>query len=1116
MSSETEPENQSKDEATASTSGRRSGRTRAERRIARSHRHGRLGKGMVSTVFFASIVLFLAGLVLSDRAVPLPDSLRQDIEASLSERLPDGSVRIGALAVTLGRDLAPRVWMSNVSLGDTGGGGVAVLNGVSARLSPGALLRGRLAAEEVQLNGAQVTVRRAADGNFAFRGAGSASGAALSLPDLIAGLDLALTQGPLASIQNISAERVVLTLEDARSGRIWQATNAVLQLRRVENGLTISASSDVFNGTDDVAEVQVSFSFDEGTRDIGVGMRLVDVPAADIAIQSPVLSWLGVLDAPISGAMRAEYGSDDGLARLSGALDIADGSLSPAGGTEPIGFETARAYFDYDPERQRIDFNEVAVTSETLTTTATGHTYLTEVAGGWPEAFVGQFLVSEVAVDRPDFFPGPVSLSDVKADLRLRLDPFTLELAQISVPQDEAMIRARGVVSAGEAGWSISLDAATPDIATATVMDFWPIVEAPVTRGWLNANVKAGHLKDVTAAVRKVPGKKLDLGLTFDFTGGEVQFLRDMPRIEGASGRGVLHDDVFDLVMAGGGVTAATGDFVEIAGSTFRVPDTEQKPAMGEIEIRARGAIPALLSVTNNRPLRLMERAGRGIDLAEGTGDVTALVTLPLKDGIDGDEVDYGVTGQFSDVVSQVIVPGRVLRSRGLALVASEDEVRLTGPMALDGVALTADWRQPLGEGARAAGSRIVGRVGLSAETTAAFDLPLPDDLLRGETRADYVLEVKPDAPPLLTLTSDLQGLGLRIDALNWDKSPDAPGGFELRARLGDVPEVESLAISAPGLALDGRLSLAADGSLEAAVFDQVRVGGWLDARARLTPRGPGQSPSISIEGGTLDFRAFPRTAISGVSGGERAPISVSLDSFVLSDSVTFAPLTGDIDAGQAGLSGQFEARVNGQTAVRGTLAPAAGGTAIRLQSVDAGGVVRSVGLSDNAVGGALDIVLTPDPQRPAGSYRGEFLVEDIRIRNAPVMAALLDTISVVGLIDQLSGQGIRFLTVDGRFRLTPDLLVLDESAAIGASIGISAAGIYDFKERNIDMQGVVSPFYFLNSVGALVSRRGEGLFGFNYRVNGPANAPTVGVNPLSVLTPGLLREIFRRPAPTN
>jgi len=167
MTREPKSEVEPQPEADTPKSGRRATRTRAERRIARAKRHGRLGKGLISTVVLASFVLFLGGLILSDRAVPLPDSIRDRIAVSVSERLPDGAVKIGAVAVTLGRDLAPRVRLSNVSIGDTGGGGIAVLNGVTARLSPSGLLRGRFAAEHVVLNGAQVTLRRAADGAFA-------------------------------------------------------------------------------------------------------------------------------------------------------------------------------------------------------------------------------------------------------------------------------------------------------------------------------------------------------------------------------------------------------------------------------------------------------------------------------------------------------------------------------------------------------------------------------------------------------------------------------------------------------------------------------------------------------------------------------------------------------------------------------------------------------------------------------------------------------------------------------------------------------------------------------------------------------------------------------------
>jgi hypothetical protein len=49
---------------------------------------------------------------------------------------------------------------------------------------------------------------------------------------------------------------------------------------------------------------------------------------------------------------------------------------------------------------------------------------------------------------------------------------------------------------------------------------------------------------------------------------------------------------------------------------------------------------------------------------------------------------------------------------------------------------------------------------------------------------------------------------------------------------------------------------------------------------------------------------------------------------------------------------------------------------------------------------------------------------------------------------------------------------------------------------------------------GAIFSPRREGLFGFSYRLTGSAESPDVAVNPLSILTPGIFREIFRQEPP--
>ena len=126
----------------------------------------------------------------------------------------------------------------------------------------------------------------------------------------------------------------------------------------------------------------------------------------------------------------------------------------------------------------------------------------------------------------------------------------------------------------------------------------------------------------------------------------------------------------------------------------------------------------------------------------------------------------------------------------------------------------------------------------------------------------------------------------------------------------------------------------------------------------------------------------------------------------------------------------------------------------------------------------------------------------------------MLDAVSIVGILDQLEGPGIFFSQVEAAFRLTPDQLILERSSATGPSMGISMDGYVNLATKALDLQGVFSPIYFLNGVGEVLTRRGEGLFGFNFNIQGSAARPRVAVNPLSVFTPGMFREIFRRPAP--
>jgi hypothetical protein len=1076
-----------------------------------NRRRGRAGLGTILTLTVAGLVFVALFLSVSGRSVPVPAVLQSSIEDRVNARLDGAPLSLGGMRFAIGRDGVPQVLMQNIRLSDPAGGGVAYLNSLGAELSLDRLLRGDIAASSLILAGAQITIRRTRDGTFAFRSDQLTETEAETLPELLETLDQILATPALAALEEVQGGGIVLTLEDARSGRIWQATNATTTLRKTSEGLSVSVVSDVFNGTDEVAGLQMSLSRNRVSGNVSLGMQVTDMLAADIALQAPVVSFLSVLDAPMSGAVRAELDQTGQLTSFAGTLDIVDGALMPAEDVPPVQFDAAQLYFTFDPASQRIDFSQLAFTGADGDLVATGHTYLTDFVGPWPGAFLTQLQVERLAYAGGDMFPNPVEFDDIRADYRLRLDPFTVEIGQVVIDNQGTPVTASGRVEARDGQWRASIDAQTDQIDADRVLALWPLKVSPVTRGWLSENLKTGRVVKPSAAIRYQSGDTPDLALSFAFEDGETSFLKALPPLTKVSGRASMLDHAFVLSIDEGGVTSGTGEWIDAGGSVFRVDDVRPKPSWGTIEIAAQSSLPAILTVLDNPPFRIMERAGRTPDIAAANAVARAVVKLPLKDGVLTEEVTYDVTARLSDVRSDRLVDNRVLTAEALALKADQDGIGIDGNVRLDGVPLSARWQQGFGDGAD--NGRIEGTVELSADAMTVFDVPLPQGLIRGQATAQYDLALPREGPARLTLTSNLTGVSMALPQVNWQKAAASSGELVARATLSEVPVVEELSISAPGLRLAGRLNFNEAG-FQSATFDDVRIDDWLNAELSLKPGRNGTA--VALTGGTFDLRRFESGSGSGGGGndGSGGAIDIALDRLIVSDSITLSPIRGRMTPSRFGLSGDFEARVNGGALIRGNLSPANGGTAVRIQAANAAAVIRDAGLTPNARNGTLDVVLTPVSGARSGTYNGQFLIESMRLRKAPLMAGLLDAISVVGLLDQLDGPGINFSSIDGRFRLTPRRLQILEAAAVGPSIGISADGIYDFVSKDLDMRGVISPVYFLNGIGSIFTRRGEGLFGFNYRVSGAVERPRIGVNPLSIFTPGMFRQIFRSAPP--
>ncbi len=1074
-------------------------------------------------VLFAmlAVIVPIALTLVAGRAVKAPEFLAVRVEKVLGESLAGGQMDLGQIDVILTEEWQPQIRIERLALADQTNLPIAELRNIRVTLSRRELLRATIAPLDVTVNGGFMALRRDPDGLFDMA-LESPDGGGLqgtgNLADILDGIDRIFETPELASVRMMSAEDFTFQYEDVRAAKFWVADGGAFELTQQSDKLELRLGFQLLYGEDTPAQAAVSFTSFKGSRRATLATNVIGLPASDFATQAPALAWLEVLDAPVSGALRAEIDEEGNLSSTVGTLDIAAGALKPTEDTVPVGFDGARAYFGFDPEEQRISFDQLSVATDYGSFDMTGQGLLGDFRNGWPEEILGQFRLETLELSPDGVFAAPVSVDQGMVEMRLQLNPFTLTLGQAMLQQGDGHLVARGQVAAKPGGWEVSVDAELDQMDARSVVALWPLGAAGNTRKWLDANILDGVIGPANAALRLAPGEKPVVTAQFGFREAAVRFMRYMPVITHGRGYGSLQGNRFVLVAEEGQVTPPEGGALQVGGSVMTLEDISLRPPDMHVDLQARGAITAVTSLLDQRPFEFLTKAELPVDLASGTAQVVADITVPLRRELQAEDVPFEARATLRNMRTREIVPGKWVLADSMQVFANNEQLEVSGAgrvakaeTSTTGARFDALWQQGLAP-ENAGRSAVSGQVVMDQAFLDEFGIALPNGFLQGETRGEFAIDLRRGEAPRMRLSSDLRGARLRIGEIGWSKPASSGGSLEVSGHHGSPVQIDRLSLETNGLNAIGDVTLNADNSFREAAFERVTVGSWLDAPVTLSARGPGQSPAISVPGGRVDIRrtTFGQGGSAG-TGSSNTPITLALDRLQVTDSIALHNMRGQLNTSPA-LQGDFTGLVNGQASVSGRLTPSAEGTSVRIRSNDSGAVLRAAGVFSKVYGGSMDMFLVPRAED--GHYDGRLTAEGIKIRGAPALAEILGAISVVGLLQQLNGDGIRFGNVQSRFVLTPAYVNLLEGSAVGASLGVSMEGVYDLGTSGLDLRGVVSPIYLLNGVGAAVSRRGEGLFGFNYRLQGTADDPRVRVNPLSVLTPGILRDIFRGRAP--
>ncbi len=1068
---------------------------------------------LISLVLVVTVIGLLS---VMGRSVLLPDWVTAEVEERINSQIEGVEVLLAGVSIgLLDNQYRPTIEMQGVRLRNADQEPLVALPSVQVKLDTSELIQGRIALETLKIDAAQVDLTRDENGQFVFAFGGELDTGefqAGSAAEVMALIDEAFAHPALRELEEVTANGVRLVLNDKRAGRQLEIEDGRFALTNGSNFLATTVAFDL--SMDDSQPTSLVLSADKAKGAAGgrVQAKFSQLRVRDIAEQVSTLSFLDLLDAPVDGELTTEFGAEGEVVSFNGQLNIGKGFLQPAPQAKALPVNFAKTEVRYSSATSRLHMEALEIDAPELRLTGHGHADLMDFQAGIPDTLLMQLRLNDLKLDPEGIFETPVTFAEGQADLRYKPNDLKLDIGQLVLRDAETEIVAGGKVSVGEDGWLAAVDANIGSIDQNQLLSLWPTSAVRNTRDWLTSNVKSGKLFNAAAAVRVAPNQPPDAAVTFNFTEANVVYLKGLPAVEKGHGYVTIAENSMTLVLHEGHVTAPKGGQLDVRGSVMRIPDVNKNIPDARVSLRATGSIEAAMSLLDEKPFQFLSKSGFSTDLAQGRAEVVATLDIPLAKDVLVKDVDYKVQADLNSVTSTKLVDGRTISSEQMQLEAGDGTLSIAGSGELDGIPINVRWEREIGPGSKDA-SVVSGSLELSQAALETFNIGLPDGSVRGKGRGNFELALAPGTQPELTLTSNLSGIGLRIDALGWTKAQSETGQFDISLTMADTPKINSFSIAAAGLSATGDLKLRPGGGLDRAVFSPLKVGNRLNSRVEVVGQGQGRPAQLLIRGGTIDIRKFGvGTGGGGNTSRGGPPLDFALDALQVTDDIRITNFRGKFN-NKVGLDGNFAGLINGSARINGTVIPTKNGLAVRIASANGGGVVAATGLFRNARGGEMNIVLQPTGR--AGEFDGRVTVANTRIKKAPALADLLSALSVVGLLEQLSGDGILFSEVEANFRLSPGGVQLFNSRAVGPSMGITMDGVYSNASRRMAMQGVVSPLYVVNRpLGFLFSKKGEGLFGFNYSLNGSADAPKVAVNPLSVFTPGIFREMFRANPP--
>jgi hypothetical protein len=976
--------------------------------------------------------------------------------------------------------------LSNISINDPAGRHLIAAPQAHLTFSLAGLLHGRIVPRAIEVDHAQIAVTREPDGavnlGWDLGGGESNNFSSVDIRQFVeqlsrpASSDHERTRGLFDQIERTHFRDIELTLRDRKSGLAIKALGMDLDLIRARAGQVRGSLRAPLVMGEQRADLGAEMNWTTGSG-ASLDLKLTAVTPARVGDLPSAVAFLGRLDVPISISATVAFDAHFTPSQIRAEVQAGPGHIQIAQGSVPM----------------RSGTFVIAGTPNAITVTD------------------GRFDVAS----RPD---GNPQLIDVAGTIAYSADRLTA-----------------------------ALTAGLTRIDIGDLPLLWPRGVGDSARAWVTEHVTNGVVTHATiAAVVESDGALHDVVITkargdLDVSDGTFTWIDNVPPVEKAEAQLRFVDpDVLNIHLSAGRQRIRDGGAdISIKDGLVRISGLAIHDQIAVIHVQVEGSVASALTLLKEPRLHLL--SAHPINLKTGGGDVSAALNfqLPLQNNLSIDDIEIHADAHLKRVRLLDVVGGHELEDGVFDLVIDKEGLTLKGQGSLAAVPVAFDGALDFKPGTA---DQVVQKITVTGRPDAvqldAAGLHILD-VVAGPIPVTAVVIENRGGGSSVAVTADLTLATLSITPLAWSKpaSGVANASATLLMAHDKLMKIDRIIVRGDGLFVTGSADLI-DSHIRAVLLDTIRLG---RTQGHGTVRSTANEPiAIVLQGDQIDLAPKLTEKAAAADRSDTTQMTTpnwTLDAHfdrallangirandVLAKAVGGGEMIRLLDAvGSTGAGSGFSIKIEPQP---GTTR--AGERRLQVDAKDAGTFLRGMDVSRAIQSGHL--MIDGAFNRPFGMYplAGTAVIDDVEVRNSPVLGKLLQAITLYGLVDALRGPGMNFSHVVVPFNYTGPYLDIDQAHANNPSLGLTGKGRVLLSSGQTSITGTIVPAYFFNSmlgqlplVGRLFSpEKGGGVFAVRFGLDGSIDDPSVSINPVSALTPGFMREIFGifdRTAPGN